>query len=186
PARWMDSGITSRNATASIYPAPSAKKYCKNCRGQSRRTTKYPPIKFPAAATSPNPAASAVRNAKSCPIVSGTGFSLCLRSHQSCARPIKHVIPSEARNLLFPLFSAISLRTLRLCVIFSLFSFPLGFFLYFLISLPLSFIRCAETKSHPPLARYIPSLRASPAPSPALPQYSPQPEDRSTSPLPPE
>src|SRR5277367_1009725 len=64
----MDSGITSRNATASMYPAPSAKKYCKYFRGQSRRTTKYPPIKFPAAATNPNPAANAVRNAKSCAI----------------------------------------------------------------------------------------------------------------------
>src|SRR5579863_8722247 len=64
----MDSGITSRNATASMYPAPSAKKYCKYRRGQSRRTTKYPPTKFPAAATSPKPAASAVRNAKSCAI----------------------------------------------------------------------------------------------------------------------
>src|SRR5260370_302162 len=44
------------NATASMYPAPSARKHCKNFRGHSRRTTKYPPIKFPAAATSPPPA----------------------------------------------------------------------------------------------------------------------------------
>src|SRR5947209_4607254 len=59
----------SMNATASMYPAPSARKYPRNFLGQSLRTTKYPPTKFPAAATSPSPAASAVRNATSCPIL---------------------------------------------------------------------------------------------------------------------
>src|SRR5580692_4695167 len=86
----MDSGITSTNDTASMYPAPSAKKYCKYCRGQSRRTTKYPPIKFPAAATNPSPAASAVRNAKSCPIWSAAALLPLLQSTQ---RPRDSVSP---------------------------------------------------------------------------------------------
>src|SRR5215469_687281 len=65
PASFTDSGITSTNATLSMYPAPSAKKYCKYLRGHSRRTTKYPPSTLPPAATSPRSAAKAVRNAKS-------------------------------------------------------------------------------------------------------------------------
>src|SRR6267378_1494876 len=60
--------MMSMKATASMYPAPNARKYCSTRRDHSLRTTKYPPIKFPAAATSPSPAASAVRNAKSCAI----------------------------------------------------------------------------------------------------------------------
>ena len=47
-----------------MYPAPSARKYCKYFRDQSLRTTKYPPIKFPAAAINPSSAANPVRNAK--------------------------------------------------------------------------------------------------------------------------
>src|SRR5277367_5894897 len=80
----MDSGITSRNATASMYPAPSAKKYCKYRRGHSRRTTKYPPIKFPAAATNPNPAANPVRNANPCSmsdVVQRTACKLARNCH---------------------------------------------------------------------------------------------------------
>src|SRR5438045_3230587 len=46
-------------------------------RSQSLSTTQYPPIKVPAAATSPSPAASAVRNPRSCSIASSTGFSPC-------------------------------------------------------------------------------------------------------------
>src|SRR5437016_11308596 len=68
-----------------MYPAPSARKYCRYLRGHSLRTTKYPPTKFPAAATRPSPAASAVRNVTSCPIASGTGFSLCKPNPPCCS-----------------------------------------------------------------------------------------------------
>src|SRR5262249_51775333 len=57
--------MISKNATASMDPAPSAKKNCKKCPRQSPPPQKYPPTKLPAAATSPNPAAIAVRIAKS-------------------------------------------------------------------------------------------------------------------------
>jgi len=69
PESRTDSGITSTNATASMYPAPRARKYCRYCRGHSFRTTKYPPSKFPTAATSPSSAARVVRSAASCSIL---------------------------------------------------------------------------------------------------------------------
>ena len=168
----MDSGITSRNATASMYPAPSAKKYCKYFRGQSRRTTKYPPTKFPAAATNPSPAASAVRNAKLCSMPSGTDFSLCLPPTNSRQHP-KSRRHDQTRNCHSERSeeSAFSFLLCVLCV--SAFS-------------SLLFIPNAGTKSHRPLAQCILFPRASPAPSPAPPRYSPPPRGRSTSPLPPE
>src|SRR5947207_14433229 len=93
-----------------MYPAPSARKYCKYFRGQSRRTTKYPPTKFPAAATSPRPTASAVRNVRSCPIASGTGFSLCKPSiHLGVSRNHKLLLVSSSlRNLYVLCVSALS------------------------------------------------------------------------------
>src|SRR6266436_7470449 len=65
PPIRTDSGITSVNATASMYPAPSAIKQCRKRRGQSRRTTNKPPSKFPAAATTPSPAAIPTRTGSS-------------------------------------------------------------------------------------------------------------------------
>src|SRR5207249_836896 len=149
---------------ASMYPAPSARKYCRYFRGQSLRTTKYPPTKFPAAATSPRPAASAVRNVRSCPIASGTGFSLCKPSIPPWCSPQSQICSLSLLHCETSAFSA-SLRYLPLS-----FSF---------------FIRCVETESHPLPALCTLSPPTAPALSLVPPPNCPPPANHSIAPLPP-
>src|SRR5882724_152745 len=169
PESLTDSGITSTNATASMYPAPSARKYCRNCLGQSFRTTKYPPIKFPAAATSPSPAASAVRNAKSCAIFGVRRFAPTL-SGPACRFLRPHTINRSAKRpaILSPLFSAPSALSLFHSFTLSLFhsftlslfhSFTLSLFHSFTLSLfhsfTLSLSSTVPKQNHIPLLDYI-------------------------------
>src|SRR6266850_4829565 len=133
--------MMSMKATASMYPAPNARKYCSTRRDHSLRTTKYPPIKFPAAATSPSPAASAVRNAKSCAIFGVRRFAPTL-SGPACRFLRPHTINRSAKRpaILSPLFSAPSALSLFHSFTLSLFhSFTLSLFHSFTLSLFHSF-----------------------------------------------
>src|SRR6266850_824544 len=129
--------MMSMKATASMYPAPNARKYCSTRRDHSLRTTKYPPIKFPAAATSPSPAASAVRNAKSCAIFGVRRFAPTL-SGPACRFLRPHTINRSAKRpaILSPPFSAPSALSLFHSFTLSLFhSFTLSLFHSFTLSL---------------------------------------------------
>src|ERR1700692_4453874 len=63
PVMATDSGRISRIAAASMNPAPSARKYFKYWRDQSRYRMKSPPRMFAAAAVSPSTSASIMRDA---------------------------------------------------------------------------------------------------------------------------
>src|SRR5712692_6797171 len=127
-----------------MYPAPSARKYCRNFRGQSLRTTKYPPTKFPAAATSPSPAASPVRNARSCTIAGVTGGT-CPDRVGSLCKPSIHLGRNPwSKNYPRPFFSVPSGSSANSVLI-------LAFFFT-------SLLPCFSTSSGMPEQNHIPFL----------------------------